>query len=174
MQQDADLIQDVLAGRRDAYTELVRRHERSLLAAAGAVLGNLHSAEDAAQEAFVIAFRKLRTLRNGNAFGAWAVSIARHLAVSMIRRERRIRPIPDCVELPAERPDDRLDELTARVLKAVERLPDKQARAILLKYFAGHTAEQIAQMTGQQVGTVHSQVSRGIARLRNRLKETEQ
>ena len=173
MERDSDLVRAVLAGRREAFAELVRRHERALLAQAGTILGDLTRAQDASQEALTIAFRRLNSLRKPEAFGAWATRIARNVALRMARRDGRIRRLTDRAELADGSSDGHLDELTRNVLRAVEQLPGKQRQVIRLKYFAGHSAKEIAQMTGQAVGTVHSQLSRAVSRLRERLKESQ-
>ncbi len=72
MEDDAVLVRRVLSGETEAYAELVRRHERALVAVAGAILGELHGAQDAAQAAFLIAYQRLGALRNSDAFGQWA------------------------------------------------------------------------------------------------------
>ena len=173
MRTDGDLVKDVLAGRRDAYAELVRRYERSLLAQAATVLGDLAAAQDATQEAFLAAFRKLRSLRNPDRFGGWITRIARRKAMRMARRDRKVGRLPDEMELADGTDRGRMDGLTEHVLEALERLPATQRRVVLLKYFAGHSADDIARITGQRVGTVYSQLSRAMARLRERLGETQ-
>jgi RNA polymerase sigma-70 factor (ECF subfamily) len=171
MENDGQLVGRVLAGQREAYADLVRRHERAMLAAAAQVLGDVQTAQDAVQEALVLAFRKLATLRKADAFGPWAIRIARRAAGRIARRRRRDEPLS--AEPAAESPplDGQWDERIRLVLGQVMRLPDKQRQAVLLKYFAGHDAEQIAQVTGQTAGTVRMQLFRALSRLRERLKE---
>ena len=67
---DAVLVKEVLDGAKDAYAELVRRYERPARAAAIHILGNYHFAEDAAQDAFVKAYRQLDGLRKPATFGS--------------------------------------------------------------------------------------------------------
>jgi predicted RNA polymerase sigma factor len=81
VQSDSELVQAVLAGDRRAYERLFERHERSVLAAALAVLGNYHAAQDVAQEAFVKAYRSLGGLRKKSSFGPWVRKIARREAI---------------------------------------------------------------------------------------------
>ena len=173
MESDKELVTGVLAGRAELYADLVKRHERALLAVAVHVLGDFQTAQDATQEAFVLAFHKLATLRKPEAFGPWTARIARRVAAAMARRRRRIEPLSE--EVAAESPplDGRLDERIRLVLRQVARLPERQRQAILLRYFAGHGTEQIAEITGQPEGTVKAQISRGLAKLRERLKESE-
>ena len=75
MRSDSELTEGVLGGEPAAFAELVRRHERVVYGVSLAVLGDHHSAEDAAQETFMMAYEKLGSLRNGSAFGAWVLRI---------------------------------------------------------------------------------------------------
>jgi RNA polymerase sigma-70 factor (ECF subfamily) len=184
METDAALVQRVLAGETDAYGELARRHERALLAAAGAVLGDLHAAQDAAQEALRIAYQRLASLRKAGAFGAWTVRIARRVAITMWRKNGRTRSLGDEADTLAasvggmaaggDPPDDKpLDDEIQQLFRAVMRLPEKQRQVVLLRYFAGHSNEAISTITAQPVGTVRSRLSRGLAMLRRRLRGLE-
>jgi RNA polymerase sigma-70 factor, ECF subfamily len=176
---DADLVRRVLGGDKDAYAGLVRRHERGLLAAAGAVLGDAHAAQDAAQEAFVIAYQKLRALRNGQAFGWWALRIVRRVACRMRGGpggqwapcgKALLHEEAEAAAPPRKSP---LDEDIREVLRAVSSLPERQRQALLLRFFGGHAVDDISRITSRPAGTVRSHLSRAIARLRERLKDKE-
>jgi RNA polymerase sigma-70 factor (ECF subfamily) len=172
MLKDADSVRRVLGGDREAYAELVQRHERAVLAAAWAILGNQHDAQDACQDAFVIAFQKLSSLRNADLFGAWVLKIARRTAVTLRRQRRKTLPLEaNDPEAVCRTGDGGTDDRTQLLLAAVMQLPARQRQAILLKYCGGHGADAIAEMTGQPAGTVRSLLSRATARLRERLKE---
>jgi RNA polymerase sigma-70 factor (ECF subfamily) len=88
--QDAALVARVLGGERDAFRELVERESRTVVRACYRILGDLHEAEDAAQEAFVIAYRSLATWRADGPFGAWLTRIAVRIALRMASRRRSV------------------------------------------------------------------------------------
>lgn len=171
MQTDAEMVATVLAGRRDAYAELVHRYERAAHAAAMAVLRDHHAAQDVCQEAFVAAYRSLTTLRDTASFGSWVVRIARNRALTAIRRRTPEQSLDDspCVAAPGD--NGRLDERAGRLLAAVMELPEHERTVVMLKYFAGHSLESISQMTGVPVGTVGAQLHRARNRLRGMLEE---
>ncbi len=173
MQTDAELVQTVLGGQQDAYAELVRRHERSVLAVAGRILGDVHAAQDAVQETFVAAYSGLGSLRAPAAFGAWVVQIGRNQARTMLRRRVQTVALDETVEPASESPNGHIREETQLVLSAVMDLPEKQRQAILLRYFRGHALEEIAEITNQALGTVKSNLSRAMARLRRRLERSQ-
>src|SRR4051812_48872256 len=91
----ADLVRRAQSGNgkrdADAFAELIRRYERSLLSIAYAALGDSDRAGDVAQEAFVKAWEKLDTLQDPSRFGPWLCGIARNLATD-IRRRLRLAP----------------------------------------------------------------------------------
>ena len=174
MEPDAQIVAAVLDGRPEAFGTLVRRYERAVLSAAVYVLGDLHAAEDAAQDAFVKAYENLRSLRDRAAFGAWLLKIVRRQALTMAQKRvatTAADPVED--DFP-EGSKDSLDERSTAILDAVMRLPEHERRAVMLHYFDGHSVRDIADITGLAVGTVTKQLSRGRERLRKLLEATEQ
>ena len=173
MESDSELVTLVLNGDRQAFGRLFQRHERSVLAVTLSVLGNYHAAQDAAQEAFVVAYRRIGALRRGASFGPWVRKIARREA---IRLGRTMRPRPEAAEAPvqAHSPSDdgQIDESHRRLLDAVMRLPRHEREALVLHYFEGHAVKTISEMTGRPLGTITMQLSRARSRLQKRLKET--
>ena len=173
MQSDAELVKVALNGDRQAYGELFRRHERSVLAVALTVLGDYHTAQDVAQDAFVIAYRRLGELRIRSSFAPWIRQIVRHEAIQAIRQTQRSKnaefPEPQ-TSGPAN--DGTIDEANRHLLEAVMRLPKHERAVVMLRYFEGHSVKVIGEMTGRPVGTVTMQLSRARARLQKWLKES--
>jgi len=173
MQSDAELVQVVLNGDRQAYGRLFERHERSVLAAVLAVLGDYHAAQDVSQDAFVKAYANLGSLRRGSSFGPWVREIARREAIDIRRRAGQRKR----VELPAqemdERPNDgQIDEQNRLLLDAVMHLPKHEQEVTMLRYFEGHAVKTISEMTGRPVGTITMQLSRARLHLQKWLKES--
>jgi RNA polymerase sigma-70 factor (ECF subfamily) len=158
-------------GDRSSFAELVRRHERLVTGTAWETLGDWHAAQDMAQEAFLLAFRRLSTLRNPGAFGPWIVQITARLAVRQVVRRPIEGPLHDGIG--TDPPPDCLDDEIKRVLAAVSRLPEGERSAILLRYVEGHDVSSVARLSGRPLGTVTKQLSRAIARLRLMLVEVE-
>jgi RNA polymerase sigma-70 factor, ECF subfamily len=169
VQPDDHLIREVLAGRRDAYADLVRRYERHVHAAAWAILRDHQAAEDVTQETFIKAYNKLSTLRTARRFGPWLLTIVRRTATDRARTKNRlvlVAALPDMPSLDAPAEED-----AALVLLALARIPDREQQVLLLRYFDGLAVADIAALLGCPVGTVTKQLSRAVARLRDRLKE---
>jgi RNA polymerase sigma factor (sigma-70 family) len=143
----------------------------------------MHEAEDAAQEAFVMAFRALPTWRAEGPFGAWLTRIAVRIALRMASRRRTVAwidPTPGgqthwlgdaAVAGQATDPVHRtLDaERDARVRAAVAGLDEPYREVVALRFFADLSLLEIAAETDRPLGTVKTHLHRGLARLRRDL-----
>jgi RNA polymerase sigma-70 factor (ECF subfamily) len=168
---DAELVQEVLDGSKDAYAELVRRYERPVKAAALHTLGNFHSAEDAAQEAFVKAYQQLHRLSSPAAFGPWLMTITRRCALDMADKKRPNISLDAIGDMPAHQRNGRLDDDKQQLLRQILQLGESARQVLLLRYFGEHTVGQIADITGRSIGTIAKQLSRAHHNLRHRIKE---
>lgn len=167
---DRELVEATLSGDREAFGALVERYERGVCAVIVRMVGDIHAAQDVAQEAFVSAYQNLASLRRAAAFGPWLYRIARCAALAWLK-QRPTQPVSDIHEgLPAPCDNGRLDEASEQLLRAVMALPQQEQRVVLLRYFEGHAVRDIAEMLAQPVGTVTKQLSRARARLRQRLE----
>ena len=172
MESDAQLVGRVRGGDLEAFRGLVERYERTALSAVLAELHDLQIAEDVTQASFLLAYRKLDTLREAEKFGPWLLQIARHQAVETLRK----RQVP--VAAAGEAVDQPCDERASislgdgeDLLQLVERLPEHERLLVGLRYFDGHSVVEVAEITGRPLGTVTKQLSRAHARLRAWLTE---
>lgn len=173
MQSDAELVGAVLGGEKEAFAVLVRRYERPVRAVALDILGDKHSATDVSQDAFVAAYRKLPALRKPSAFGPWLMKITRRCALDSARRKPRETALEPAVAAALESPNGQLDQDKQALLAAVVRLPKAERQVVMLRYFAGHSAKDVAGIVGRSIGTITKQLSRAHERLRNILKRSE-
>ena len=173
MQSDAELVGRVLDGDAVAYDELVRRYEATVRGVCVGVLGDLHGAEDAAQESFVQAYMKLGQLRQAKMFGGWLVRIAKRQALRLAkqRARQRVRSVPE--DLAAPERDGRLDERLRALLGKVTQLPPSERQVIVLRYFNDHSVGELAEITGRSVGTVTKQLSQARKRLQKQLSRED-
>jgi RNA polymerase sigma-70 factor (ECF subfamily) len=168
---DAVLVREVLDGAKDAYAQLVRRYERTARAAAIHTLGDYHWAEDAAQEAFVKAYRQLPGLKKPELFGPWLMTIVGRCALDIAAKKRMTVPLDNIADMPAHQRNGRLDEEKQHLLRHVMQLGESERQVVFLRYFGGHTVSEIADITGRSVGTVTKQLSRAYRSLRNQIRE---
>jgi RNA polymerase sigma-70 factor (ECF subfamily) len=167
-------VDAVLAGDRDAFRVLVDRESAAVIRACHRILGDLHEAEDAAQEAFVIAFRSLAGWRADGPFGAWLTRIAVRIALRRAGRRRDVAWIDPTdpargIDLPGG-PDPAATTLRAEraadVRAAVSRLDEPYRETVALRFFGELSLDEIAQQTGRPLGTVKTHLHRGLLRLR--------
>jgi RNA polymerase sigma-70 factor (ECF subfamily) len=173
MRSDAELVTATLAGRREAFADLVRRYEVAVRSAALAVVANEHTAQDVAQDAFVAAYVNLRTLKKPAAFGGWLIQIARRQALTALERKRDTQPLETVDPPDVPHRNGQIDEASRDLLAAVDRLPEQERIVVMLNYFSGQPVSAVAQMTGRPIGTVTGQLTRARARLRTWLKAVE-
>jgi RNA polymerase sigma-70 factor (ECF subfamily) len=191
---DRAIVAAVLDGDRDAFRRLVDREAAGVIRACHRVLGDLSEAEDAAQEAFVTAYRSLATWRGDGPFGAWLTRIAVRIAVRQASRRRTVswtQPVRSVEEPTTVGPADHAADMASvaaaplhdpavlavraeratEVRTAVRALPEPYREVVALRFFGDASLEDIARETGRPLGTVKTHLHRGLARLRDRLAE---
>ncbi len=154
-----------------AFAEIVRRHAAKVYSACLRQLGNHHEAEDAAQAAFLVLARKARGLSSRTALSGWLLVTARHaardLAKSRARRARRER------EAAAMRSRENVDRLWEQARPEMDALllalPARQRDALALCYLDGRSRVEAARELGCSEKALDRRVTRGLARLRERL-----
>jgi RNA polymerase sigma-70 factor, ECF subfamily len=108
---DLDIVNRTLAGDREAYAELVRRHHTKMIGLCASLLGNRTEAEDAAQEIFIKAFHSLSSFRQDSSFSTWLYRIASNHCLDLLRRRARQRS--ESLEALLERSGDKVETLFA-------------------------------------------------------------
>ena len=176
---DDDLAERATQGELDAFNALVGRYQRPVFGLCLRMLSSPAAAEDAAQDAFISAWRGIGGYRGGS-FQAWILRIAGNQCRDELRKRKR-RPSDSLDSLleeagdsaaPASRersPEGQaLGSETGRVIQeGLNTLPEEQRQAVLLSDVHGLAYEEIAESMGTSVGTVKSRISRGRARLRD-------
>lgn len=172
LQSDAELVGEVIQGRRASYGLLVERYERAVMATALQILRDPEKARDVAQDVFLAAYQKLATLRRPADFGSWLLTIARNRALSALRQQSRSPVILPLMDNPPAR-EVESSALTSTVLDGITALPEREREVILMHYFDRLSVKDISTATGRPVGTVTKQLSRAYERLRTMLSKTE-
>jgi RNA polymerase sigma-70 factor (ECF subfamily) len=157
---DRDLVEAAQHGDREAYVDLVRPRADHLYAVAQRILRDVDRAEDAFQDALVIAWRDLRGVRDPDRFDAWLQRLLINVCIRHAARERRrvanLRVLP--VDGPAA-PDDLLTVADRDQLeRGFRRLSADQRVVLTLHHFAGYAPSEIAEILGIPPGTVRSRL----------------
>lgn len=131
------------------------------------ILGDEGLAEDIAQEALARAFAEWRTLRDLAYRDAWVMRVTANLAVSLTRRRVAFSE----PSAPASSVED-VATMRVALAGALRALPRRQREAVVLRYLAGFTEDEVAAALELSSGTVRSHIHRGVASLRRRLGST--
>ena len=184
MDADRELVDQAAAGSREAFDELVRRHQASIVSLARALTHGSADAEDIAQEVFVRAWRSLTGFRGDSAFRTWLHRVAVNVINSHHGRLARIRRVMqfgastsseadaalvgelDPIERAAASVDVENDMVMRDAIdKALGSLPEELRLAVTLRDIQGLDYREIATVLGVPIGTVESRIFRGRQRL---------
>jgi len=164
--EDTADVRRVLAGETSAFAGIVRRWQSRLVNLAWRFSRDRTAAEDMAQDAFVSAFRGLRTFRGESSFSTWLTAIALNSYRSWLR-DRPPARLADWRPPPTADVEDR--ERASVVQHAVARLPPRYRDPIVLFYFQEMDLAETARVLGLREGTVKARLHRGRKLLERRL-----
>ncbi len=163
-----DLVARAQRGDERAFEELHARFARSVHGILLARLGK-DDADDAVQEVFLNAHRRLAELREAGAFGPWLHAIARNVATDRVRSlaaRPRVVALRETESDELAAPGEGQSELRERVLHHVRSLPEAYRETLLLRLVEGLTGPEIAEQTGLTPGSVRVNLHRGMELLR--------
>ena len=172
---DRELVEAASRGDRQAFDELVRRHQSAIVNLVRAMIGRDGEAEDLAQEAFVRAWKSLAQFRGDSTFRTWLHGIAMNVVRTQRSRAWRVRQLfagaagerAARIE-PASQDDGIENPLAMRdaIDRALGQLPADLREAVVLRDLQGLEYRDIADVLGIAVGTVESRIFRARRRLR--------
>jgi len=182
---EAGLILEAQRGELDAFNRLVLAYQDMVYSQAYRMMGEGPAAEDATQDAFIAAFRKLSTYRGGS-FKAWLLRIVTNVCYDELRRRKR-RPTtpleptdnddeeiesPRWLSDPNETPEERAErqELARALQRCLNGLPEEFRSVVALVDIQGMDYTEAADVLGKPLGTVKSRLARARTRMRECLK----
>lgn len=173
--RDEELLERFLGGDQAAFAELMGRHEDRIFALALRITGNRGDALDATQEAFISAFKKARGFRGESAFSTWLYRIAVNACNDLLRKKKPTTSVDEARIEERAAGHDVASAAVARidVQRALAALPAEYRDAVALHDLAGLPYDEIARITGAQLGTVKSRISRGRRRLAELLEQRD-
>jgi len=176
LMDDSGVVTAFLGGEERAFEELVVRYQTRLLNFIYRTVGDRERAEDLVQEVFIRVYRHLHRFDRSKKFSTWAYTIASNLAKNELRNRSRNplvlfqtvkknwqdedRPLE--FEDSTTRPDDmyRKRHLRQVVEDSVAKLPEHHRHVFVLRELEGKSYEEIAEITGCNLGTVKSRLNR--------------
>jgi RNA polymerase sigma-70 factor, ECF subfamily len=188
-EHDALLIQRAQQGDRQAFRELVDRHQRRAFAIALGLVRDEQDAREIVQEAFVRVFRGLDGFNGSSSFFTWLYRIVKNLAIDLLRRPSRrdaelvegdadelLEPLFG--ELRLDDPAQTLArrQLADRIGRALETLPPYHRGVIVMREVEGMSYEEMAEAMGVSKGTIMSRLYHARRKLQRALRDcyTEQ
>ena len=171
---DADLVALALGGSERAFADLVRRYERPIFSLIVRMVHDPSVAEDVAQETFLKAYRRLDTYDSTRKFSSWLFKIAHNATLDHLRRPN-LDTLPlephgeDDTDFSAVLADEKSESPEASagrydLARALDRglsgLRPDYAEVLLLRFRQGLSYQEIAEVTGQPLGTVKTNIHR--------------
>lgn len=179
---EAGLIQDAQQGDLEAFNRLILSYQDRVYNQAFRVLGEYQSADDATQEAFISAYKNIRTFRGGS-FRAWLLRIVTNACYDELRRKKRrpttpLEPVddegeeiesPHWIADPGELPEDNVarSELANAIQACLDQLSDDFRVVVVLVDVQGLDYLEASEIIGKPLGTIKSR----LARARNRMRD---
>lgn len=166
--EDAELVEAVRRGRREAYAELVRRHAPALAAVCASRVGARGPVEDMVQEAFLRGFRMIDTLDDPAKFPAWVRGIAVRACLDWLKAKERGQVSLDVLPDPSA-PEALEDEREAALRKEIDVLPEIYREALTLFYYRKQSYQEMGRALGITAAAVNARLTKARAMLRERM-----
>ncbi len=171
VQQEPDLalVEQACNGDTDSFTELCRRYYPAMVAIAHSIIGDRHLAEDAAQQTFAKAVRKMPQLKNKSKFAAWLAVICRNAALDLAHNRERLQSAEDLSMIAAESHEN---DVADAVKEALNKLSASAREVVFLRYYDGMSYEQISAVLGISEQATNGRLRRAKKKMANYLKRS--
>lgn len=182
---DKELVEKARQGDQDAFEQLVLDNQNKVYSLALRLTGDREEAADLAQEAFVKAWQGLSSFQGESSFATWVYRLTTNVCIDHLRKKKRREEIAPAVSLddeesawaePADRDSDphlllEKSERGRALARALDKLPDWQRRALVLRELSGLSYQEIGDALDIDLGTVKSRIARARLSLRKILLE---
>jgi RNA polymerase sigma-70 factor (ECF subfamily) len=170
-------VREARAGKPEAWDTLFKRYQLPLYVYVFELVHNEQTSLDVVQETFISAVRHLPGLQDDEKFGSWLFSIAHQKCIQIWRKQGREREFFEEQSGAPLEYEDAPSELLVRkeqeeaFMELIARLPVAQRSVLLLHFVEDFSLEEIAQITGAQIGTVKSRIHYAKKALRKVIEE---
>lgn len=169
---ELSILRQVQAGNKNMFRFFVEKYKGAAYGIALGFVRNQQDALDISQDAFVRAYRKLKSFDYEKSFYPWFYQILKNLCLDFMKKRQRRNALPQ-KEVPLYYEDNNDPELEKSVWDAMERLPFEHREIIILKYFRQCSYKEIAEITRKPVGTVMSSLYYSKRKLKSVLSRTK-
>jgi RNA polymerase sigma-70 factor, ECF subfamily len=170
---DLDLVKRSKRGNREAFSELVRRHQQIVYNVAYRFMRDPAGAEDMSQEAFIKAFRLLKGFRGDCSFSTWMYRVTCSVCLTELSRRKKRGEVtlqPKHIGQAAVQPDENFD-MPEHIRRCVGMLPDRYATIMSLYYLQGISYDEIARAMSIPMGTLKTWMHRARKQLKKIVKQ---
>jgi len=178
--EDAELVRQTLAGRKEAFAELARRWSPRITAICHSRVQRADVADDLAQETFLRGFRALATLSDPAKAGSWLMGIAVRASLDWLKAKDRSTVIFSTLgkdqsvdhEMPGGQAETvYLADERRRILTEIEALPETHRQVVMLYYYDDHSYRDLAALLGVSTATINARLTQAREILRGRLSD---
>jgi RNA polymerase sigma-70 factor (ECF subfamily) len=165
-------LQQAVAGDETAFARIVATYQADMVRVAYGICGEEDLALDAVQAAWLIAWRKLRTVREPDHLRSWLVVVAANEARHLVRRQRTRSVVELALEVPGPGAPDTSDEIRRLdLVNALRHLKPDERSLIAMRYGAELDSSEIAPLLGISASGVRVRLSRIMGRLQKDLDD---
>jgi RNA polymerase sigma-70 factor (ECF subfamily) len=155
VRSEREILELVKKGNREAYQEIVSRYMKTAYYIALGLVHNHQDALDLSQEAFVKAFRRIKSFDAGKRFFPWFYQLMKNLCIDHLKRTTHRKEIPlEGIQVLEQEKEDK--EMKKALWKGIEELTFEQREVIILRYFRQFSYQEISETIGKPIGTVMS------------------
>lgn len=171
---DKELIESTLNGNDYSFSQLVNRYQDLIYTLSVRITKNEQIAEEVAQDAFIRAYKSLKSFEHKSKFSTWLYKIAYNLSLNALKKENRSKEIFSDRELPESEKSGMLsgnyqslldiadsENISQILAKCIDELPPEYGSVLTLFHLNQLKYEEIAEITGKPIGTVKSYIFRG-------------
>lgn len=163
----AATVADAVAGDAMAFARIVQAHHDDMTRVCSVICGDPDLAQDAAQSAWPIVWKKLGSLRDPEKLRPWLITVAANEARQLVRRRQRDRVVAiEVADIGSSQDDPAHFSADEDLVAAIRRLPAEDRSLIALRYVAGFDSTEIGRTLGMSSSGVRTRLSRLVATLR--------
>ena len=172
---ERSLVMRILQGDRDAFGEIVHRHQQAVFNVAYRVLGNVHDSEDATQEAFIRAYQFINRFDPDRPLAPWLARIAVNVCLNRLESQKSLSAFDEETTLASDpNPGPEIQKIASdrneTIRYELSRLPPRYRVVIELRHFQELSYEEIAEQLKRPLGAIKSDLFRARKLLAERLK----
>ena len=172
VRSEREILELVKKGNREAFQEIVSRYMKTAYYIALGLVHNHQDALDISQEAFVKAFRRIRSFDAERRFFPWFYQLMKNLCIDHLKRKSRMKEVPlEGIQVLDEEKEDK--EMKKALWKGIEELTFEQREVIILRYFRQFSYQEISEIIGKPIGTVMSRLHNARKNLGAKLAERD-